>query len=156
MSHMCIMAVIVISTRNLKTLVLKNKTIKLRCSNKLKTSSANSTRLSLCVLTTLLPTTLWSIPQLLGDSEKNLTVNCSLNFSWDSSLNYCNYRHSSIPLSHKKQYKIRQNENNQRTSSLEVYSAGNFMKLVRYTTRRLEIVAISLKGEHRNVSAKNS
>jgi hypothetical protein len=35
-----------------------------------------------------------------------------------------------------------------------VYSAGTVTKLVRYTTRRLEIVAISLKGEYRNVIRK--
>jgi hypothetical protein len=151
MWHMCIMAVIELSTWNLKTLVLENKTIKLRCSNKLRTSSANSRRLSLCVLTMLLPTTLWSILPFLGDQEKNLTVNCSLNFTWDSSLNYCNYRHSSTPPSpQKNNIKYAKMRTTKEQVAWRCIQQAPFSKLVRYTTRRLKIVTISLKGEHRN------
>jgi len=45
--------------------------------------------------------TLWSILPFLGDSDRTraLLVKCSPNCSRSSSLNYCNYRLSSIPPS---------------------------------------------------------
>jgi hypothetical protein len=39
-------------------------------------------------------------------------------------------------------------------TSLAVYSVGTCSKLVRYTTRRLKFLAISLKGEYQNGKPK--